>query len=492
MKNKKAILIIDQGTTSTRCMAISLAGQVISLQQQSFQQYYPVQDQVEHDAEEIWQTVVQTLQAAYNEASAQGYQLLSLGITNQRETVVAWQPDGQPLTRAIVWQDRRTADFCESLRAQGLTDLIAEKTGLPIDPYFSASKMRWLLDQPIIQACDALKIGTIDSYLIYRLTGQHTTDVTNASRTQLFNINTLSWDDELLKIFNIPTGILPLVKSNTDCFGTVNPQWLPQALPITGVAGDQHAALLGQACVNAGMAKSTYGTGCFMMINTGERKLVSRHQLISTLAWQIDKPVYAMEGAVYIAGSAIKWLKDLGLFSAVDIDDLMLQADADTEVVYVPTFTGMAAPYWRQVQGAIYGLTQATTAAELLMAGLDAVTLQTYDLLNAFKEDGLHPSLLRIDGGMTINAVFNQRLANLLELPTQTTMTHESTAMGAFYLAQIGLSRYRPDTDLIQTVADIETRYQLKTRYTPQIDMQRSIRLDRWQRAVQATLHYHR
>ncbi|MDE2385117.1 MAG: glycerol kinase GlpK [Alphaproteobacteria bacterium] len=451
----KLILAIDQGTTSSRAIVFDGALKPKATAQKEFRQYYPAPGWVEHDPEEIWDSVLSTCRVAVKKAKAKAADIAALGITNQRETVVLWErKSGRPLHKAIVWQDRRTAEICASLKGRGLEGTFTAKTGLLLDPYFSGTKLAWLLDT--IKGARAraeageLCFGTIDSFLIWRLTGGkvHATDATNASRTLLFNIHTGEWDDELLRLLNIPRALLPEVKDCAADFGVTEKRLLGAAIPIRGVAGDQHAALIGQACFAPGMMKSTYGTGCFAMLNTGGTAVASKNRLLTTIAYQLNgKRVYALEGAIFIAGAAVQWLRDgLGLLKkASESGALAKAADAAQQVYLVPAFVGLGAPYWNpEARGAIFGLTRGTTRKELARAALEAVCYQTSDLLDAMKKDWPHGSqtILRVDGGMTASDWTMQALADILAAPVDRPQVLETTALGAAYLAglQAGLA----------------------------------------------------
>ena len=448
------ILAIDQGTTSSRAIVFDQKLTIKGVGQREFKQYYPASGHVEHDPEEIWRSVLATCRAAVKKAKVRPTQVKSIGITNQRETVVLWnRKTGKALHRAIVWQDRRTAEACQALKQRGLEQTFTKKTGLLLDPYFSGTKLAWLLDNVKGARAKAeageLCFGTIDSFLIWRLTGGkvHATDATNASRTLLFNIHSGDWDDELLAILNIPRNLLPQVKNCADDFGVTDKKVLGAKIPIGGVAGDQHAALIGQACFKPGMMKSTYGTGCFAMLNTGSAAVSSHNRLLTTIAYQLGgKRTYALEGSIFVAGAAVQWLRDgLNLVKrASDSGALARSADGAQQVYLVPAFVGLGAPYWNpNVRGAIFGLTRATTNKELARAALEAVCYQTYDLLEAMKKDWPQAAktVLRVDGGMTASNWTMQCLADLLDAPVDRPKVLETTALGAAYLAglQVGL-----------------------------------------------------
>ncbi|MEP6827975.1 MAG: glycerol kinase GlpK [Aestuariivirga sp.] len=442
------ILAIDQGTTSSRAIVFDQKLTIKGLGQREFKQYYPASGQVEHDPDEIWRSVLATCQAALKKAKIRPTQIKSIGITNQRETVILWdRKTGKALHRAIVWQDRRTAEACQSLKQRGLEKTFTAKTGLLLDSYFSGTKLAWLLDNVkgarIKAEAGELCFGTIDSFLIWRLTDGkvHATDATNASRTLLFNIHSGDWDDELLAILNIPRSLLPQVKNCADDFGTANKKIFGAEIPIGGVAGDQHAALIGQACFKPGMMKSTYGTGCFAMLNTGGTAVPSHNRLLTTIAYQLDgKRTYALEGSIFIAGAAVQWLRDgLKLVKrASDTGPLAKAADRAQQVYLVPAFVGLGAPYWNpNVRGAIFGITRATSTKEIARAALEAVCYQTHDLLQAMKKvwPQATDTVLRVDGGMTASDWTMQCLADLLDAPVDRPKILETTALGAAYLA---------------------------------------------------------
>lgn len=448
------LLAIDQGTTSTRSIVYDGKLRPRAAAQRELKQYFPASGWVEHDPEEIWASVVATCRGAISKARAKPADIRGLGITNQRETVVLWdRKTGKALHKAIVWQDRRTAESCAILKARGLEPEFTAKTGLLLDPYFSGTKLAWLLDHVKGARARAkngeLCMGTIDTFLIWRLTGGkvHATDATNAARTLLFNIHTGQWDESLLQHLNIPRGILPEVKDCAADFGKTDEKILGAAIQIGGVAGDQHAALIGQACFEPGMMKSTYGTGCFAMLNTGATPVPSRNRLLTTIAYQLNgKRTYALEGSIFVAGAAVQWLRD-GLklvVKASETGTLAQAADPAQSVYLVPAFVGLGAPYWNpDVRGAIFGLTRATTKKELAKATLDAVCYQTRDLLEAMKKDWpeARKTILRVDGGMAASDYTMQALADMTAAPVDRPRNLETTALGAAYLAglQVGV-----------------------------------------------------
>ena len=448
------ILAIDQGTTSSRAIVFDAKLRPKASAQKEFKQYFPDSGWVEHDPEEIWKTVLATCKAAITKSKTTPKNIRCIGITNQRETTVVWErKTGKAIHKAIVWQDRRTAEVCAELKARGHEKLFTAKTGLLLDPYFSGTKVSWILDHVKGARERAergeLCFGTIDSFLIWRLTGgkSHVTDATNASRTLLYNIHSGTWDDELLSILRVPRAMLPEVKDCATDFGVCEARFFGAAIPILGVAGDQQAATIGQACFEPGMMKSTYGTGCFALLNTGSTAVASNNRLLTTVAYQLDgKRTYALEGAIFIAGAAVQWLRD-GLKvvkKAADTGALARAADKNQSVYLVPAFVGLGAPYWNaEVRGALFGLTRATTNKELARAALEAVCYQTNDLLEAMKRDwgATGQTILRVDGGMTASDWTMQFLADILGAPVDRPVVLETTALGAAYLAglQAGL-----------------------------------------------------
>ena len=443
------ILAIDQGTTSSRAIIFDKKRQIAGSAQKEFTQIFPASGWVEHDPEEIWKSVVATCKGAIKKAGIEASQIAAMGITNQRETVIVWdKATGQPIHNAIVWQDRRTAAHCAKLKAQGLEPLFTRKTGLLLDPYFSGTKLAWLLDKVHGSRKRAEKgellFGTIDSFLVWRLTGGkvHATDATNASRTLLYNIAKNEWDAELLKILHIPAAMLPQVKDCADDYGTAEKSLFGAQIPIRGVAGDQHAATIGQACFQTGMMKSTYGTGCFAMLNTGADMVRSKNRLLTTIAYRLNgKTTYALEGSIFIAGAAVQWLRDgiKIIKTASEAGKLADSADPGQDVYLVPAFVGLGAPYWNaEARGAIYGLTRNSGPAELARAALESVAYQTNDLLTAMKKDWKSTgaeTVLRVDGGMVASDWTMQRLADILDAPVDRPTILETTALGAAWLA---------------------------------------------------------
>lgn len=447
------ILSIDQGTTSSRAIVFDGDGRAVGQAQKEFGQHFPQDGWVEHDAKEIWNDTLTLCREALRNAHIEAQELAAIGITNQRETTVLWDREtGDPLARAIVWQDRRTAATCQTLREAGHEDMVRAKTGLLLDPYFSATKLAWLLDNTAgaRQRAEAgeLAFGTIDSWLLWQLTrGKvHATDATNASRTLLFNIHTQCWDDELLALFDIPASVLPEVRDSAGDFGKTCPELLGAAVPVCGIAGDQQAALVGQACFSPGMVKSTYGTGCFMVMNTGEA-VTSENRLLTTVGYRLNgKTTYALEGSIFVAGAAIQWLRDgLKLISdASETEALARRAGSAGGVYLVPAFTGLGAPWWDpHARGALLGLTRDTGIAEVVTAGLEAVCYQSRDLLDAMAADcGTRPTTLRVDGGMVVNNWLSQTLSDVLGVCVDRPVVTETTALGAAYLAGLGCGLY--------------------------------------------------
>ncbi|MDH7809898.1 MULTISPECIES: glycerol kinase GlpK [Rhizobium/Agrobacterium group] len=443
------ILAIDQGTTSTRSMVFDRDMRVIGVGQREFPQHFPASGWVEHDAEDIWKSVLETIRLALADAGIAASDIEAIGITNQRETTVLWDRNtGEAVHRAVVWQDRRAAPICEDLKRRGLEPLFSKKTGLLLDPYFSGTKLKWLLDSVSGLREKAVKgeicFGTVDSFLIYRLTGgrRHVTDATNASRTLIYNIEDNAWDDELLSILDIPRAMLPEVLDCAADFGVTDKALLGAEIPILGVAGDQQAAVIGNACFEPGMMKSTYGTGCFALLNTGTDRVASTNRLLTTIAYRLDGvTTYALEGSIFIAGAAVQWLRDeLGFISvASEVSALAEKADPKQRVYLVPAFTGLGAPYWdAEARGAIFGLTRGTGPAEFARAALESVAYQTFDLLDAMRNDWAGDNgktVLRVDGGMVASDWTMQRLADILAAPVDRPVFLETTILGAAWLA---------------------------------------------------------
>jgi glycerol kinase len=484
------ILAIDQGTTSSRAIVHDFRGRVVASSQVEFDQHYPHGGWVEHDPEDLWQSTLRVAREALGQADREGVDVVALGITNQRETTVVWDThSGEAIHNAIVWQDRRTAEYCARLKSEGYESHVTARSGLLLDPYFSATKVAWILDN-VPGARDKatagrLAFGTVDSWLIWRLTGGrvHATDATNASRTMLFNIHEQCWDDELLALFDIPHSMLPAVLDSADDFGSADSGYIGRALPIRGVAGDQHAAVVGQTCFTPGMIKSTYGTGCFALMNTGPTPVTSHNRLLTTLAYRLGgTPTYALEGSIFVAGATIKWLRDdLGMLETATLsEEYARQADPDDEVYLVPAFTGLGAPYWDpDARGAIFGLTRNTGVPELTRAALEAVCYQTHDLVVAMAADANTPVReLRVDGGMVPNNWLLQRLADLVGVSVERPRDTETTALGASYLAGLGHGIWG-------SLEEVRGQWALEARFEPSITgEERDRRLAGWHRAV--------
>jgi len=492
-----ALIAIDQGTTSTRAIAFDTALRPLATAQMEFRQIYPSPGEVEHDPEEIWKTVVTTVRAVMAEARITTKDVAGLGITNQRETTVIWdRQNGEPIYNAIVWQDRRTADYCDALRRSGHESHIAARTGLLLDPYFSASKIAWLLDHVngarVAAEGGKLAFGTIDSFLLWRLTGGkvHLTDATNAARTLLFDIGKAQWDDDLCRMFGVTHGLLPDVRDCADMFGVTTPDLFGGPIRILGIAGDQQAATIGQGCFKPGMMKSTYGTGCFALLNTGAERLASSNRLLTTIAYQLEgRRTYALEGAIFVAGAAVQWLRDaMKLINAAsDVGPLAQQADPAEQVYLVPAFVGLGAPYWdAQARGAIFGLSRNSGAADLARAALEAVAYQTRDLLEAMHADW--PSakdsstVLRVDGGMVVSDITMQYVADILASPVDRPVVMETTALGVAYLAGRA-------ADICPDLEGFAAQWQLDRRFEPRMDFEtRERKYSGWRDAVQRTL----
>lgn len=467
----KYLLAIDQGTSSSRTVIYDHDTSVIASAQQEFAQIYPQPGWVEHDPEAIWESVRAVTKKALLSASARAGDITAIGISNQRETTLLWDREtGACVYNAIVWQDRRTADYCRSLKNQGAETAVSAKTGLRLDPYFSATKIAWILDniEGVRKRAEAGKLafGTIDSFLLWRLTGgkQHATDATNASRTLLFNIHTQQWDDELLELFRIPRELLPEVKDCAADFGVATDDCLGGTVPVTGIAGDQQAALIGQAGFGNGMTKSTYGTGCFVIANTGDRALVSGNKLLTTIAMRMNGvPTYGLEGSVFVAGSAIQWLRDelRVIDSAAETEAIARRTGVVDDVVVVPAFAGLGAPYWDpDARGAILGMTRGSGREQIVTATLQSVAYQTLDLVSAMAEDGISPAVVRVDGGMVANDWFLQFLADIVNIPVERPRNVESTVLGAAYLAALGAG-------LLTSTEKISDYWRLDARFEP-------------------------
>jgi glycerol kinase len=494
------ILAIDQGTTSSRAIVFGADLAVVASAQQEFAQHYPQSGWVEHEPDDLWSTTVSTLREAVAKARIESRQIAAIGITNQRETTIVWDRDtGKPVHRAIVWQDRRTADMCQRLKSEGVESSVSAKTGLVLDPYFSGTKIAWILDQDptLRQRAEAGKLlfGTVDTFLLWKLTGGrvHATDATNASRTLLLDIHTGQWDDEMLRLFRVPRAMLPEVRDSSGNFGMADASILGAPLPIAGIAGDQQAATVGQGCFSPGMMKSTYGTGCFALLNTGTTAVASKNALLTTIAYQLDgRRTYALEGAIFIAGAAVQWLRDgLGIIrSAAETDALATAADPTQDVYLVPAFVGLGAPWWNaDARGAVFGLTRNTGPKELARAALESVAFQTRDLLDAMRKDwaasgqsSATPPVLRVDGGMTASNWTMQCLADILDASVDRPRILETTALGAAYLAGLHAGVYPQPADFAKIWA-------LDRRFTPQMQAaDRQRKLAGWHNAVRRVL----
>ncbi len=486
------ILSLDQGTTSSRAILINKQGEPAHTAQLEIKHYFPHPGWVEQDANEIWDSIVRVMKSVCEDHHILSEQITAIGITNQRETAVVWdKKTGEPIYHAIVWQSRQTADICEQLKLQGHSDLFRERTGLLIDPYFSGTKVKWILEHVEGAREKAeqgqLLFGTIDSWLIWKLTGGqvHVTDVSNASRTLMFNIHEVRWDDTLLELLDVPKSMLPEVCSSSEIYGYAASEFLGRTIPIAGAAGDQQAALFGQACFESGMAKNTYGTGCFMLKNTGEQAVASSHGLLTTIAWGIGgKVYYALEGSIFVAGSAVQWLRDgLGLIdSASDSEGYAEQVESTDGVYMVPAFVGLGTPYWdSDVRGAVFGLTRGTSKAHLIRATLESLAYQTKDVIQAMEEDSGIPLLtLRVDGGAVDNQLLMQFQSDILGVCVERPVVHETTALGAAYLAGLAVG-FWADQEEISALWQVDRTFNSS--------MEESLRAERyggWKKAVRA------
>lgn len=475
---KKFILALDQGTTSSRAIVFDHNGHIKSVAQKEFTQYFPQPGWVEHNPNEIWSSQASVIAEAISAIDINGLDIAGIGITNQRETTIVWDIDTEePIYNAIVWQDRRTSEYCDELKAQGLTEKIHEKTGLIIDAYFSGTKIKWILDNVPGARKRAemgkLRFGNVDSWLVWRLTrGEiHVTDVTNASRTMLFNIKDLKWDEELLKLLDIPMSMMPEVKSSSEIYGHTKTTIFAHEVPISGIAGDQQAALFGQMCIEPGSIKNTYGTGCFVMLNTGSKPVLSKNNLLTTIAWKIgDKITYALEGSIYVGGSVVQWLRDgLGFItSSSEIEDLASTVPDSGGVYFVPALTGLAAPYWDQyARGTIIGITRGTTRAHIARAALDGIAFQTYDIAQAMAKDMDAPlKELKVDGGASQNNLLMQHQADLLGITVVRPKITETTALGAAYLAGLAVGFWN-------NIDEIKNQWQVERTFEPVADSEK-------------------
>ena len=492
---EKFILALDQGTTSSRAIVFNHLGISVSVAQKEFTQIYPRPGWVEHDAEEIWSTQAGVAQEAITRAGIDSSQLAAIGITNQRETTVVWdRRTGKPVYNAIVWQDRRTSGFCDQMKQAGRGTRIQQKTGLIIDAYFSATKVNWILENVsgARQLADAghLAFGTIDTWLIWNLSrGRlHITDVSNASRTMLYNIHTLEWDRELLDLFDIPANMLPEVRSSSEIFGKATGLF-STPVALAGIAGDQQAALFGQLCVNPGMVKNTYGTGCFMMMNTGDKPISTKNSLLTTIGWKVDGKVqYALEGSIFIAGAVVQWLRDsLGIIrKSSDVEKLAAKVNDSEGVFFIPAFAGLGAPHWNQhARGTLVGLTRGSTAAHIARAALDSIAFQTLEVLQAMEADsGISIKELRVDGGATVNNLLMQFQSDLIGTRVVRPKITETTALGAAYLAGLAVGYW-------SDIADIEHQWQLDRAFMPQVPPEKIHELVHgWNRAVKAAISW--
>ncbi len=473
MTTQRYILSIDQGTTSSRAIAFDHKGKPAFVAQREFPQRFPADGWVEHDPEDIWSSTLEVSREVATAVDSAGGEIVAIGITNQRETTLVWdRKTGRPLYNAIVWQDRRTADRCREMIAAGSEAEVTRRTGLLIDPYFSATKIQWLLDSVPGARGRAEKgeiaFGTVDSFLLWRLTGgrEHATDATNASRTNLYNIHEMAWDPALLDLFGVPAGVLPEVKDCAADFGVTAPELFGRPIPVLGIAGDQQAALIGQACFEPGTIKSTYGTGCFVVLNTGSMPLTSHNRLLTTVGYRLDgKTTYALEGSIFVCGAAVQWLRDsLGVItSAAETESLARDLDGNHGVYMVPAFTGLGAPHWDpEARGAVFGITRDTGPAHFARAALESVCYQTRDLLTAMAEDGVPASVIRVDGGMVANDWMVQFLSDILGIPVDRPTINETTALGAAYLAGLKYGMFA-------SLDDIADRWHRESRFEPQI-----------------------
>ena len=494
---EKLILALDQGTTSSRAILFNKKGEIVHVSQKEFTQHFPKPGWVEHDANEIWGSILAVIASVLSEASVNPEQIAGIGITNQRETAVVWDKEtGAPVYHAIVWQSRQTSEICEELKAKGLNDTFREKTGLLIDAYFSGTKVKWILDhvEGAREKAEQGKLlfGTIDTWLIWKLSGgkAHVTDYSNASRTLMYNIHELKWDEELLDILGIPKSMLPEVRPSSEVYAkTVGYHFFGKEVPIAGVAGDQQAALFGQACFTEGMAKNTYGTGCFMLMNTGEKAVRSENGLLTTLAWGLNGKVeYALEGSIFVAGSAIQWLRDgLRMFKdAKDSESYASRVDSTDGVYVVPAFVGLGTPYWdSDVRGAVFGLTRGTSKEHFVRATLESLAYQTKDVLAAMEADsGIELKTLRVDGGAVANNFLMEFQSNILNVPVERPVVNETTALGAAYLAGLAVGYW-------ESQEEISTQWAVDRQFEPTMqDEERDGLYDGWKKAVQAAMAF--
>ena len=490
---RKFIISIDAGTTSNRSILFDLKGNPVFSSQKEFTQYFPKNGWVEHDPEEIWKTTTKTLKEVIQKAKKLKGKILSIGITNQRETTVLWdKKTGKTVYNAIVWQDRRTEDYCEKLRKRNKDTAIFNKTGLLIDPYFSATKIKWILDNipkaKKLMIKNQLLFGTIDTFLIWRLTKSkvHATDATNASRTMIYNITSNRWDDTILKLLKIKKNILPKVKDCADDFGQTHSSITGKSIPINGVVGDQQAATIGQCCFEPGSLKSTYGTGAFVLLNTGSKKIYSKNRLLTTIAYRINgKTTYAMEGSIFIAGAGVQWLRDRMKFfnKASETENIVKSLKSNNDIYLVPAFTGLGAPYWdANSRGVLSGITRDTSPKEIVRATIEAVAYQTHDLFEAMKHDGLRPKIVKVDGGMVMNNWFSQFLSDIVNVKVLRPKVQETTALGAAFMAGLHIGVYK-------SLKDISKNWNVDKKFSPNMSKQvRSSLLKGWIKAIKRTL----
>ena len=490
---KKFIIAIDAGTTSNRSILFDLKGKPVFSSQKEFTQYFPKSGWVEHDADEIWRTTTKTLKDVIQKAKKLKGEVLTIGITNQRETTVLWdKKTGKPVYKAIVWQDRRTEEFCKKLRKQNRDTMIFNKTGLLIDPYFSGTKIKWIIDN-VPKARKLLKkkqllFGTIDCYLIWKLTkGRvHATDATNASRTMIYNISSNKWDKNILKLFKIPTHLLPVVKDCSDDYGHTHHSVTGKPISITGVVGDQQSATIGQCCFEPGSLKSTYGTGAFVLLNTGNKKIYSKNRLLTTIGYRLNgKTTYAMEGSIFIAGAGVQWLRDRMKFfkKAPDTEKIVKSLNGNQGIYLVPAFTGLGAPHWNaNSRGVLSGITRDTSPKQIVRAIIEAVAYQTHDLFEAMKHDGLRPRLVKVDGGMVMNNWFSQFLSDVVNVKVLRPKVQETTALGAAFMAGLKIGVYK-------SLKDISKNWHLDKKFTPKMKNKLRVNLIKgWSTAVKRTL----
>ncbi|KAA0758514.1 glycerol kinase [Bacillus wiedmannii] len=491
---KKYILSLDQGTTSSRAILFNKKGEIVHSAQKEFTQHFPKPGWVEHNAQEIWGSILAVIATCLSEADVKPEQIAGIGITNQRETAVVWdKTTGKPIYNAIVWQSRQTVEICDELKEKGYSEMVREKTGLLIDAYFSGTKVKWILDNVEGAREKAengdLLFGTIDTWLVWKLSGgkAHVTDYSNASRTLMFNIHDLQWDDELLDMLTVPKSMLPEVRPSSEIYGeTIDYHFFGQNIPIAGVAGDQQAALFGQACFGEGMAKNTYGTGCFMLMNTGEKAVASEHGLLTTIAWGIDGKVnYALEGSIFVAGSAIQWLRDgMRMFKDASESEVYASRVASTDGVYVvPAFVGLGTPYWdSEVRGAMFGVTRGTTKEHFIRATLESLAYQTKDVLCAMEADsGIELKTLRVDGGAVKNNFLMKFQSDILDVPVERPVINETTALGAAYLAGLAVGYWKNQDE-------IKEQWHMDKRFEPTMEAETSEELYAgWKKAIEAT-----